>query len=260
MPLLDRPGTFISYSAEGHGPSLLLTHGFAATSAMFAGNLPALARRNQVVTWDIRGHGSSGDPDDPACYSAQASTDDMAAILDHLQIGRAVIGGHSLGGYLSLAFALAHPERVSALLLIGTGPGFRSDAARAEWNRVAGQSAGNLEQRGLAGLGAGPELTAGAHRSAAGLARAARGILAQRDSQVIDGLPAITVPTLIVVGADDTRFLAAADYMARKIGDTRLVIIPGAGHAPNISQAEQFDQHARTFLDEISAQSSGADQ
>lgn len=259
MPLLDRPGTFISYSAEGDGPPLLLTHGFAATSRMFTGNLPALARRNQVVTWDIRGHGASGDPADQARYSAQASTNDMAAILDHLAIGRAAVGGHSLGGYLSLAFALAHPERVSALLLIGTGPGFRSDTSRAQWNLAAEHSARNLEEQGLAGLRAGPELTADAHRSAAGLARAARGILAQRDSAVIDGLHAITVPTLIVAGADDTRFLAPADYMARKIPGARLVIIPGAGHAPNIDQPKLFDQHARSFLDEISAQSQERD-
>lgn len=260
MPLLDRPGTFISYSTVGNGPPLLLTHGFAATSAMFAGNRPALSRRNRVVTWDIRGHGTSGDPDDQACYTAQASTDDMAAILDDLQIGQAVVGGHSLGGYLSLAFALAHPQRVSALLLIGTGPGFRSDDSRADWNRVAGQSARNIEERGLAGLRPGAELDPAAHRSASGLARAARGILAQRDSRVIDGLPTIAVPALIVVGADDTRFLAAARYMERKMGAARLVIIPGAGHAPNVSQPEQFNQHARSFLDEVAAESGQRDQ
>jgi pimeloyl-ACP methyl ester carboxylesterase len=260
MPLLDRPGTFVSYSAEGDGPPLLLTHGFAATAQMFAANLPALALRNRVVTWDIRGHGASGDPADQSCYSAQASTDDMAAVLDHLAIGRAAVGGHSLGGYLSLAFALAHPQRVSALILIGTGPGFRSDDSRAVWNRAAGQSASSIEERGLAGLRTGAEQDRGAHRSAAGLASAARGILTQRDSRVIDGLPTITVPTLIVVGADDTRFLAAAQYMQRKISTARLVIIPGAGHAPNVSQPEQFNQHARSFLDEISAGSPERDQ
>lgn len=255
MPVLDRPGTFISYSTAGDGPPLLLTHGFAATSAMFAANQRVLAARNRVVTWDIRGHGASGDPADQACYSARASTDDMVAILDHLGIRRAAVGGHSLGGYLSLAFALAHPQRVSALLLIGTGPGFRSADSRAEWNRTAAQSASNIEDRGLAGLRAGAELDPAAHRSASGLASAARGILAQHDAHVIDGLPAITVPALIVVGADDTRFLAAARYMERKMGAARLVIIPGAGHAPNVSRPEQFNQHARSFLDEVGGQS-----
>ncbi len=255
MPRLDRPDTFISYDVTGDGPPLLLTHGFAATAGMFAGNLPALSRRNRVVTWDIRGHGASGQPDDQACYTVPAATGDMAAILGHLAIPRAVIGGHSLGGYLSLAFALAHPDRVTALILIDTGPGFRNETSRANWNRIAEQYASNLQEQGLAALGAGPERHADAHPSATGLAHAARGILAQRDSAVLDALPAITVPTLIVVGADDTRYLAGAEYMTRKIPGARLVIIPDAGHAPNISQPDQFDAHLRSFLDELAGQS-----
>lgn len=254
MPLLERPGTFISYYPAGHGPALLLTHGFGASAQMFAGDVPALSNRHQVVTWDIRGHGASGDPDDPACYSAQASLDDMTAVLDELGIGRAVIGGHSLGGYLSLAFALAHPERVSALLLIGTGPGFRSDGPRAQWNQSAERQAARLERDGLAALGSGAEVRAAGHRSAAGLARAARGILTQHDSHVIDGLAGISVPALIIVGADDTRFLAPAEYMAGKIPAARLLVIPGAGHAPNLAQPEEFARHACSFLDEVTGQ------
>lgn len=251
MPLLDRPGTFISYRTAGHGPALLLSHGFAATSRMFDRNLPALTAGNQVVTWDIRGHGDSGDPAGQSCYTAQASVDDMAAILDHLGIGQAVIGGHSLGGYLSLRFALAHPDRVSALLLIGTGPGFRSDSSRAEWNRSAERYAASLTERGLDGLAAEPGLDPGTHRSASGLAMAARGILTQHDSAVIDSLGTIAVPALVVVGAQDARFLAAADYLAGKLGAARLVVISEAGHAPNVDQPEQFGQHARAFLDEV---------
>ncbi|HEY2552498.1 MAG TPA: alpha/beta fold hydrolase [Streptosporangiaceae bacterium] len=254
MPLLERPGTFVSYRTAGAGPALLLTHGFSASAQMFAGDLPALSRRHQVVTWDIRGHGASGDPADPACYSAQASLDDMTAILDELSIERAVIGGHSLGGYLSLAFALAHPDRVSGLLLIGTGPGFRSDAPRAQWNDSAARQAARLERDGLAALGGGPEVRAAGHRTAAGLARAARGILSQHDSRVIDGLSGITVPALIIVGADDTRFLAPAEYMAGKMPAARLVVIRAAGHAPNIAQPEEFAAHACSFLDEVTQQ------
>jgi pimeloyl-ACP methyl ester carboxylesterase len=251
MPVLDRPGTFISYHAAGRGPALLLSHGFAATSAMFDANLPALTAGNLVATWDIRGHGDSGDPADQACYTARASVGDMLAILDHLGIGRAVIGGHSLGGYLSLRFALAHPERVSALLLIGTGPGFRSEASRAEWNRAAERQAASLAERGPDGSGAGPGPGPGRHRSAAGLARAARGILTQHDSAVIDGLGSIGVPALIVVGAQDIPFLGAADYLAGKLRDARLVVIQDAGHAPNVDQPERFGPHARQFLDEV---------
>ena len=77
----------------------------------------------------------------------------MAAILDAAGVDRAVIGGHSLGGYLSLAFHVAHPERVAALVLIDTGPGYRSDDGRQKWNRMAEGYAADLEQKGLAALG-----------------------------------------------------------------------------------------------------------
>ena len=67
MPMLDRPGGGIRYQVSGSGsPAVLLTHGFAATSAMFAANVPALAASHQVITWDLRGHGGSDYPADPA--------------------------------------------------------------------------------------------------------------------------------------------------------------------------------------------------
>jgi pimeloyl-ACP methyl ester carboxylesterase len=255
MPVLARPGGSISYQVTGSGlPPLLLTHGFGATGAMFSQNLAVASARNLVVTWDIRGHGSSESPSpvDPDSYSADAALGDMAALLADLGIDRAVVGGHSLGGYLSLDFALRHPNQVAGLVLIGTGPGFRNDAARDDWNRRAHKTAARLEERGLAALGNSSELH-GQHGDVAGLARAARHTLTQRDSHVIDGLTSIQAPALVIVGADDNPFLAAADYMAAKLPHVRKVVIPAAGHAPNVDQAEQFNAELRAFLDEVAA-------
>ena len=88
----------------------------------------------------------------------------------------------------------------------------------------------------------------GHHRSAQGLAHAARGMLAQQDSRVIDGLAAIRVPTLVVVGDRDGPFLAPCQYMAKKIPGARLEIIAGAGHAANLDQPEAFDRVLLDFL------------
>lgn len=254
MPHLARPGGSIRYQVSGSGrPPLLLTHGYGATSAMFGPNLAAAGIRNQVVTWDIRGHGASEYPADPDRYSPAAALDDMTAILAELGIERAVLGGHSLGGYLSLDLALARPDLVGGLILIDTGPGFRNDAARDEWNRRASKTAARLEEQGLAALGSSAELHAGEHRDASGLIHAARQTLTQRDSHVLDGLPRIDAPTLIIVGADDAPFLAAADYMSAKIARARKVVIPAAGHAPNVSQPELFNAELRSFLDEVAA-------
>jgi pimeloyl-ACP methyl ester carboxylesterase len=253
MPVLERPAGNIRYQVTGSGgPALLLSHGFGATSAMFAGNVAALATTHRVVTWDLRGHGGSDYPADPESYSSANALADMAALLAELRIDEAVLGGHSLGGYLSLQFSLKYPDRVTGLVLIDTGPGFRNDAARDGWNGQAHRTAARLTERGLAGLGGSPELHDGEHRDATGLINAARYTLTQQDAHVIDGLPQIAVPTLVIVGADDKPFLGAADYMTAKIPHARKVVIPAAGHAPNVSQPEIFDAELSRFLREFS--------
>ncbi len=254
MPTLDRPGGGIRYQVSGSGsPAVLLTHGFAATGAMFAANVPALAASHQVITWDMRGHGGSDYPADSQCYRPASVLDDMAALLTLCQCDRVVLGGHSLGGYLSLDFTLQFPGRVAGLVLIDTGPGFRNDAARDGWNRRAEGTAARLAERGLAAVGSSAELHGDAHRDASGLIVAARHTLTQRDSHVLEGLPSIAVPTLVVVGSDDEPFLAAADYMTAKIPRARKVVIPGAGHAPNVDEPALFDAELQRFLTEITA-------
>jgi pimeloyl-ACP methyl ester carboxylesterase len=89
------------------------------------------------------------------------------------------------------------------------------------------------------------------HLNAEGLARAARGMLTQRDARVIDSLPHIAAPSLVVVGADDTPFLIASDYMAGTIPGARKLVIPGAGHAANIDQPEAFNAGVLQFLTEV---------
>ena len=116
MPMLDRDGVRIHYEVTGEGPALLLTHGYSATGEMWQGQLAALSPFFKVITWDMRGHGASDYPQDQAAYSEAATVADMAALLDAAGAESAVIGGLSLGGYMSLAFHRAHPERTRALL------------------------------------------------------------------------------------------------------------------------------------------------
>src|SRR5437660_3972169 len=247
MPVIDRDGVPIHYEVHGPRendsdmPPILLSHGYGATCRMWDGQVAAFADRYRLVLWDMRGHGQSGDPLDPALYSHALTVGDMAAVLDACGIERAIIGGLSLGGVMSLAFHLAHPERVRALMLFDTGPGFRNPEARRQWNQRAEARARQLEKQGLAEAGGGPETRLGRHRSAQGLAGAARGMLAQYDSSLIDSLPGIAVPTLVLVGAEDKNFLAAADYMAGKIPGAQKVVIPGAAHAANLDQPAAFN-------------------
>ena len=249
MPTLTRNGVSLHYEVHGSGPALLLTHGYSATSGMWAGQIAALSEHYRLIIWDMRGHGRSDYPVDPAAYSEAETVADMAAILDLVGAETAIIGGLSLGGYMSLAFNLVHPDRVRALLIIDTGPGYRNDEARDGWNANAIKTAERFEAEGLGRLAAGsPEMRTSTHRNADGLALAARGMLTQKDARVIESLPTIKVASLVVVGADDAPFLNASDYMAAKIPGAVKAVIPDAGHAANIDQPEAFNSTVLTFL------------
>lgn len=253
MAVLDRNGVAIHYEVHGQGPAVLLSHGYSATCRMWDGQIAALMDRYKVIVWDMRGHGESAYPADPAAYSEVLTVGDMAAILDACGETRAIIGGLSLGGYMSLAFHARNRERVRALMLFDTGPGFRSDKSREAWNERARSRGDDLDKRGLAALGSSDEVRQSRHRSAEGLAGAARGMLAQRDDTVIKSLETIRVPTLVLVGANDTNFLAATDFMAEKIPGAEKVVIPDAGHAANLHQPAAFNRAVETFLATLAA-------
>ncbi|MDX2378609.1 MAG: alpha/beta fold hydrolase [Acidimicrobiia bacterium] len=243
------PGVVRLHSvARGTGRTLLFSHGWGATSYMFERSAEVLSSHFRVVTWDQRGHGGSDSPDDPDAYSVDTTMADMAALLDEHGTGSGVLVGHSLGGYLSLEFARRHPERVEALVLVGAGPGFRKDDARAEWNRFTARIADRAEERGMAALDRERDLHGDLHSSVDGLVRSARGVLPQDGSAVLDSLSSISVPTLVIVGANDAQFRASADHMAAKIPDARLVIVPDAGHSINVEQPEAFEAAVVSFL------------
>jgi pimeloyl-ACP methyl ester carboxylesterase len=238
MSYLDRQdGTRIWYQKVGPasgdpGLPVVLSHGFGASAEMWLPNVAALAAGHEVITWDLRGHGQTQCPLDQSLYTAAACVGDLAALLDEVGVGRAVVGGLSLGGYLSLAFYLAHPERVAALVLADTGPGFRKDEARDQWNDRAYAQAVRFEKNGDQGL-----------------ALAARGMLAQADATVIDSLPRVGVPALVVVGGEDTAFVGAASYMTAKIPGAVQVTLDGAGHMANIDARDAFNQKVLNFLE-----------
>ena len=232
----------------------LLTHGYSSTAEMWQGQIAALSKHHKLVLWDMRGHGRSDYPDDAAAYSEAADVADMAALLDEVGAETAIVGGLSLGGYMSLAFYRAHPERVRALLIIDTGPGFKKDEARDAWNRRALETGDRFEREGLAGLQlASRERSSVTHRDASGLARAARGMLTQRDARVIESL------------ARDKSAGAGRGRRRRHAVPRRFrlhggknsrrakVVIPAAGHAVNIDQPQAFIDAVLPFLDSLEA-------
>jgi len=252
MAFLKRDGVNLYYEVHGEGPVILLTHGYSATSQMWKGQIAPLGRKHKLVIWDMRGHGKSDYPADQNEYSEEKTVADMAALLDAVGAKQAIVGGLSLGGYMSLAFNATHPERVKALLIIDTGPGYKKDDAREGWNKNALRTAERYEKEGLGQLeGASAERRTAQHRDATGLARAGRGMLTQKNARVINSLPDIKVPSIVIVGEKDTPFLAASDYMAAKIPDCEKAVIPDAGHAANIDNPAAFNAALEKFLNKL---------
>ncbi|MEO8811723.1 MAG: alpha/beta fold hydrolase [Caulobacteraceae bacterium] len=252
MPMLNRNGVELHYEVHGEGTPMLLTHGYSSSSHMWEGQIAPFSKTCKVITWDMRGHGRSDYPEAQSAYTEAETVADMAAILEAVGAEKAVIGGLSLGGYMSLAFNLVHPDKTLALLIIDTGPGYKSDKPREDWNVAAIKRAERFEEDGLPQGGAGGvETRAAPHRDASGLAKAARGMLTQHDARVISSLPSIQVSSLVVVGADDTPFLVASEYMAAKIPGARSVVIANAGHAANIDQPDAFNRAVLDFLADV---------
>ena len=248
MAYLTRDGVRIFYEDEGTGIPIFLSHGFGASTRMWDGQVAEFSDRYRFIRWDMRGHGQSDSPDDPALYSQAHTLGDILGVLDYLEIDKAVIGGHSLGGYMTLAFNARHADRTKALILQGCGPGYRSDTARATWNIRAENRALSLEEGGLDALGGGAEVNVIEQKSALGLANAARGILSQVDAAAIDSLPGIDVPVLILIGDGDEHYLQGSAYMASRIPGAINVTVPNAGHGVNVDQPNIVNKAFGEFL------------
>jgi pimeloyl-ACP methyl ester carboxylesterase len=220
-------GLKIYYEQRGSGPAVLLSHAFRASSAMWQSQMEALSDRYRVIAWDMRGHGRSDSPDDPAAYSLESAVADMVAVMRECGAQRAAIGGLSLGGLLSLAFHVTHPEKTAALLLFDTGPGQRNVAAR----------------------------TASTSTEPPGFTHTRRKILDHTHDRILASLDSIQVPTLVLCGEFDERFLEASEFLATRIPDAQKVILKGAGHVSNLDKPETFNRTVRSFLDRLPASS-----
>ena len=125
MPTVHVNGFEMYYRERGHGPPLVLAHGLMGSIDMMDAlgeNSESLSRRFRLINYDARGHGRSGYTTDPAHYSWYALAEDLLALLRHLGIERAHVGGGSMGAGTSLVFALDHPEMVDRLVLIAPPP------------------------------------------------------------------------------------------------------------------------------------------
>jgi pimeloyl-ACP methyl ester carboxylesterase len=256
MPTAQINGIQLYYEVHGQGFPLVLLHGFAGTAQSWAPQISALSARYRLILYDARGHWRSESPKDPRAYSQEIAASDLSALLDHLGVQKAIVGGLSMGGVVAMTFYQRYHARVRALILADTGPGFKNPEAREAWNRSREEAARLLERDGIQAFADSPHAALDYYTTRevmlqldpVGLAHTNRGALTFHDSSLIDQLPTIAVPTLIIVGDSDTDFVPASAYMQRKISGSELVVIEAAGHGANVDQPEAFNQALLDFL------------
>jgi pimeloyl-ACP methyl ester carboxylesterase len=260
-------GVRLYAEAHGDGPPVVFSCAFCTTCENFRPQVDPLVRAGfRAVLWDYRGHGRSDAPHDPAAYSPAQVVDDLARVVEWAAPGvPAVVGGLSFGGLASLHLALAQPARVRALFLLDSGPGFKNADAQLRWLEQVERSASFLEAKGCAAFVASKAAPTLVGRNAeAPAARAAAKAIAAQDAValalfgrrvsgpapgVIDDLPRIAVPALVLVGEEDAPYRRAAEVMAAKLPKATLEVIPGAGHIVNLEAGPAFDRALLRFLE-----------
>ncbi|MEU6402569.1 alpha/beta fold hydrolase [Streptomyces sp. NPDC046985] len=245
------------------GIPVVLVHGHPFNRTLWAPQAQALvAAGHRVITPDLRGYGDSGVT--PGTVFLSVFADDLAALLDHLGVDGAVIGGVSMGGQIAMEFRRRHPRRVRALVLSDTSAPAETDEGKAFRNRLADR----LLAEGMSGYAdevidkmlapynvtALPEVAAhvlGMMRATdpRGAAAALRGRAERPDYRAT--LDAVDVPTLIVVGADDAYTpVTDAERLRRHVPHATLSVVDGAGHLPGAEQPERFNAVLLDFLRE----------
>lgn len=257
VPFAEIHGQNIRYDdSGGDGPPVILAHGFLMDREMLAPQVSALAPEFRVITWDERGFGETQFDGRPFTYWDSAR--DCLGLLDHLGIERAVVGGMSQGGFLSLRAALLAPERVRALVLIDTQAG-PEDPQRLPAYRQMQQTwlrAGPVDE--LAGVIANliigdPELNrvwiAKWRKLPTENMRPVGDTLFDRED-ITDRLGEITCPAIVIHGtADQSIEVERAEQLCRGLsGCAGVVLIEGAPHASNLTHPDQVNEPLLRFL------------
>lgn len=266
MPFADINGVSIHYEATGTGPPLVFSHEFAGDSRSWKPQVEQFAGDYCCITWNYRGFPPSAVPEDQAQYSQDILVEDLRALLDYLEIDQAHVLGLSMGGSVTLHFALTYPERCLSAVIAGAGTGtvnrtqFEADVARivdllethsmpefAEIYALAPTRTPFMEKDPAGWEQFKQHL---AEHSTVGSANMMREVQLKRPTifSLEEQLSQVTVPTLILIGDEDEPCVEPAVFMRRKIPSSGLMTLPQSGHTINLEEPELFNQAVRMFL------------
>jgi len=254
----------IYYEEHGAGTPLVLAYGIGGNVKMWDVNVPGLARGHRLVLWEPRGHARSDSPEDPAKYSFRRWALDLKAVLDHLGLRRAHVGGLSLGAGIATRFALAFPGRVRSLVVTNSSSAsglplsWQNLVMRArsiEITLTQGMDAmaefamaenPNVSERLALDPGAKAEFYEEYRQLAPiGYANALRALLAM--DHITDQLPRLRMPVLLI-GGDRDPSLGPMKVIHRKIRGSKLVVLSPASHFANRDQPDAWNRLVLDFL------------
>ena len=274
MPTLTTDdGTSLAFEDTGSGTPVVFVHEFAGDLRSWEPQVRYFARRYRCIAFNARGFPPSDVPGDPRAYSQDRARDDVRSVLDALDIERAHVVGLSMGGFATLHFGLACPERARSLVVAGVGYGAEPEQQE-RFRREADATTDLLRTRDMAAFAEAYSLGPTrvqlqnkdprgwrefadmlAEHSAEGSAHTQQGVQKRRPSvfDLAGAMRELTVPTLVVTGDEDWPCLVPSVFMKRTIPSAGLLVVPNTGHTINLEEPAAFNAAVADFFAQVDA-------
>ena len=253
--------------ARAERPDVVLLHGFTGSGLGMATLADALGDAGRRIALDLVGHGQSDAPHDVAAYGMPRCTAQLAAALEALDALPCHLVGYSMGGRAALAFAVAHPQHVASLTLVGASAGIADPDEREARRRDDEALAARIVREGVPAFvehwmglplfasqvrRLSPQALDAARRErlasrAHGLAHSLRGMGSGAQPPLHDALPGLHLPVLLLVGEEDAKFRTIAAGLADALPDARVEVVPDAGHAAHLENPAATADAVRRF-------------
>ena len=274
MPMLRTDdGVDLHYEDVGQGIPMVFVHEYAGDARAWELQLRFFARRYRCIAYHARGYPPSGVPSDPAAYSQDRATDDIAAIIRGLDLAPAHVVGLSMGAFATLHLGLRHPQLARSLVAAGVGYGAAPDK-QAQFHAETDATIARIRTEGMDKMadvyGHGPTrlifeqkdprgfaefIAQLAEHSTEGSALTMQGVQRQRPSlfDLRDGFSKMTLPTLVIAGDEDDPTLEASIYLKRTIPSSALLVMPKCGHTMNLEDPDAFNRAVLDFVTQVDA-------
>ena len=264
-------GVSLYYEEAGSGTPMVFVHEYAGDHRSWEAQMRFFSRRYRCVTYAARGYTPSEVPSDPEKYSQDRATDDIAAVIKGLGLGKTHVVGLSMGGFATLHMGLRHADLCRSLVAAGVGYGAspdkmpqfhkETDAAIARIRSETMAKFGLTYSRGPTRLVFEEKDPRGykefqdqlCEHSTEGSALTMNGVQRRRPSlfDLKDGFAKMEVPTLVIAGDEDDPTLEASIYLKRTIKSSALLVMPKCGHTMNLEDPDAFNRAVLDFVTQV---------